>query len=196
MINDNEDISKGRANGTLCRVIGIKRKTNQTLEWENYDGKKVYTTNVSEIEYVEFEHFPKRFEQTFLEEKVSTLEKQIRHDPFNIEQSNELKKVQNELKKFIASRRFKLTPKRYYCTFYRSDIDPPDNGLSGKKESKKHERKQKIVTLQIPVNLNDATTVHKLQGVTKNTLLFITGLIPKVGSIQFFQECELAMVYF
>ena len=89
------------------------------------------------------------------------------------------------MKKFISSRRFKLTPKRYNCTFYRSDIDPPDNGLSGKKESKKHERKQKIVMLQIPVNLNDATTVHKLQGVTKNTLLFITGLIPKVGSIQF-----------
>jgi hypothetical protein len=65
MINDNEDISKGRANGTLCRVIGIKRKTNQTLEWENYDGKKVYTTNVSEIEYVDFEHFPKRFRANF-----------------------------------------------------------------------------------------------------------------------------------
>jgi hypothetical protein len=75
------------------------------------------------------------------------------------------------LKKFIVSKRFKLTPKRYYCTFYRSDIDPPDNGLSGKKESKKHKRKQKILMLQIPVNLNDATTVHKLQGVTKKHLI-------------------------
>ena len=26
----------------------------------------------------------------------------------------------------IASRRFKLTAKKYYCTFYKSDIDPPE----------------------------------------------------------------------
>ena len=26
MIDDNKDISKGRVDGTLCRVIGIKRK--------------------------------------------------------------------------------------------------------------------------------------------------------------------------
>ena len=60
MIIDNDDISKGRANGTLCRVVGVKRKSNQPLQWKNYDGKKVYTTNVSDVEYVEFEHFPKK----------------------------------------------------------------------------------------------------------------------------------------
>ena len=60
MIIDNDDISKGRANGTLCRVVGVKRKTDQPLRWKNYDGKKVYTTHVSDVEYVEFEHFPKK----------------------------------------------------------------------------------------------------------------------------------------
>ncbi len=40
MIIDNDDISKGQANGTLCRVNGIKKKTNSPLQWKNYDGKK------------------------------------------------------------------------------------------------------------------------------------------------------------
>ncbi len=59
-IVDNDDIYKGTANGTLCRAVGVKRKSDQPLKWKNYDGKKVYTINVSDVEYVEFEHFPKQ----------------------------------------------------------------------------------------------------------------------------------------
>ena len=59
VINDIEDISKGRANGTLCRMIGIKRKSDEPLKWKNYDGKKVYTLSVNYVQFVEFKHFPK-----------------------------------------------------------------------------------------------------------------------------------------
>ncbi len=59
MIIDNDDIAKGKANGTLCRVVGVKRKCNTPLQWKNYD-KKIFIANVNEIEYVEFEHFPKK----------------------------------------------------------------------------------------------------------------------------------------
>ncbi len=37
-----------------------ERKSDQPLKWKNFDGQKVYTTNVSDVEYVEFEHFPKK----------------------------------------------------------------------------------------------------------------------------------------
>ena len=37
--------------------------------------------------------------------------------------------------------------------------------------SKKQERKQKVILVQLPINLNDATTAHKLQGVTKKKLI-------------------------
>ncbi len=117
MIIDNDDISKGRANGTLCRVIGIKRKTNQPLKWKNYDGKKVYTTNVSDVEYVEFEHFPKKVEQISLENKIEMLQEQIKQDPQNIKNSKELKNVQAELNKFKTSQRFKLTAKNITAHF-------------------------------------------------------------------------------
>jgi hypothetical protein len=82
-----------------------------------------------------------------------------------------LESLQNQLKKMIASRRFKLTAKKYYCTFYKSDIDPPDERPKRKNESRRNEKKQKLVMMQIPVNLNDATTAHKLQGVTKKYLI-------------------------
>ena len=171
MIIDNDDISKGRANGTLCQVIGVKRKSGQALRWKNYDGKKVYTTNVSDVEYVEFEHFPKKIEQKSLESDITLLQEEMKHDPLNFEKMKKLKSLENQLKKMIASRRFKLTAKKYYCTFYRSDIDPPDTGFRRKNDFRKNEKKQKIVMLQIPVNLNDATTAHKLQGVTKKYLI-------------------------
>ncbi len=37
----------------------------------------------------------------------------------------------------------------------------------GEKRIKKNKKNQKLVMMQIPVNLNDATTAHKLQGVIK-----------------------------
>ena len=42
--------------------------------------------------------------------------------------------------------------------------------------------------MQIPVNLNDATTAHKLQGVTKNTSLFTIGPTHMDGFTQCCQE--------
>ncbi len=71
----------------------------------------------------------------------------------------------------IASRRFKLTAKKLSCTFYKSNINPPDKRPKGENESTRNEKKQKIVLMQIPVNLNDAMTSHKLQGVTKNLIV-------------------------
>jgi len=95
------------------------------------------------------------------------LQEEIKQDPLNFEKMKKLESLQNQLKKMIASRRFKLTAKKYYCTFYKSDIDPPDKRPKRKNESRRNEKKQKLVMMQIPVNLNDATTAHKLQGVTK-----------------------------
>jgi hypothetical protein len=37
----------------------MKRNTNTPLRKKEYDGEKVYTSNVSEIENVNFQHSPK-----------------------------------------------------------------------------------------------------------------------------------------
>jgi hypothetical protein len=171
MIIDNDDISKGRANGTLCRVIGIRKKGNAALSWKNYDGRKVFTINVRDIEHVEFEHFPKKLDQINIENQISSLKMELEENPCNEEKRTSLYDLNIKLQKIVQCRRFTLKPKRYYCTFYRSDIDPPEKGIAQSQVSKKQERKQKVILIQFPINLNDATTAHKLQGVTKKKLI-------------------------
>ncbi len=91
---------------------------------------------------MEFEHFPKTIEQKSLEREITLLQEEIKQDPLNFEKMKQLESFQNQLKKMIASRRFKLTAKKYYCTFYKSDIDPPDTGFRRKNEFRKNEKKQ------------------------------------------------------
>ena len=139
-------------------------------------GKKCTLQMLAMLSMLNLSIFQKKIEQKSLESDITQLQEEIKQDPLNFEKMKKLESLQNQLKKMIASRRFKLTAKKYYCTFYKSDINPPDKGLRRKNESRKNEKKQKLVMMQIPVNLNDATTAHKLQGVTKNTSLFTIGL--------------------
>ena len=67
--------------------------------------------------------FQKKTEQKSLECDVMVLKDEIKKDPLNSEKVKQLENLQRQLNKMIASRRFKLTAKKYYCTFYRSDID-------------------------------------------------------------------------
>jgi hypothetical protein len=49
-----------RGNGTICRVIGIKLKEEpQSYKWKNYCGRKVWTVNASDVEWVQCEHINK-----------------------------------------------------------------------------------------------------------------------------------------
>jgi hypothetical protein len=58
-------------NGTLCQVLGVQLKKNaQSYKWKNYYGKKMWTVNAADVEWVECEHV----NQTSL---LSQLESQI-----------------------------------------------------------------------------------------------------------------------
>ncbi len=70
--------------------------------------------------------FQKKNEQKSLESEITLLQEEIKQDPLNFEKMKKLESLENQLKKLIASRRFKLTAKKYYCIFYKSDIDPPN----------------------------------------------------------------------
>ena len=55
----NEDLDKGRGNGTLCKCLEVKlRKDGRERRWKNWDGKKVWTVSVDDVDWVEFEHYP------------------------------------------------------------------------------------------------------------------------------------------
>ena len=49
--------------------------------------------------------------------------------PLELQEIQLTENVENKLNRMIAPKLVKLTAKVYYCTFYRSDIEPPDKGL-------------------------------------------------------------------
>jgi hypothetical protein len=53
----NEDLSKGRGNGTLCKFTKVKLKKGKKRRWKNWEGKKVWMISVDNVAWVEFEHF-------------------------------------------------------------------------------------------------------------------------------------------
>lgn len=163
MINDNDDIKKGRANGTLCRVVSVKQASTSTLHIRNYDGKKVYAINANDVEFVEFEHFPKSKKQVSLENEISTLRMNIQAGDESC--SDECRLKMAELRIEENKRRFRLKPKTFYCKFNLEDIK------KGTKLPARLKTQLKVTVRQLPINLNDATTGHKLQGMSKDQII-------------------------
>ncbi len=65
-------------NGTLCRVLGVKLKENaQSYKYKNYYGKKVWTVNAADVEWVECEHVNKTSLLLQLESQINELKRQL-----------------------------------------------------------------------------------------------------------------------
>jgi hypothetical protein len=171
MINDNEDIASGRGNGTLCRLVSIKLKENTILNWRNYENKKVYAVNARGVEYLEFEHFPKKIELLKMEQQLEEIMANQMSSPHNLEIASHAEQLRNKIDKHIKSRRFKLYSKKYYCTFDSDLVTSEDTGLPRVSVTRKKKQLMKVGLEQFSVNLNDATTAHKLQGCSKNNLI-------------------------
>ena len=55
----NEDLDQGHGNGTLCKFLRVKlRKDGRERRWKNWDGKKVWTVSIDDVEWMEFKHYP------------------------------------------------------------------------------------------------------------------------------------------
>ncbi|KAL7450493.1 hypothetical protein ACHAWC_005221 [Mediolabrus comicus] len=56
----NDDLEEeGRGNGTGCKVVSVKLKKNgKERKWKNWEGRKVWTVSVDDVEWVEYEHSP------------------------------------------------------------------------------------------------------------------------------------------
>jgi hypothetical protein len=153
-----------RGNGTLCRVLGVKLKDDaQSYKYKNYYGKKVWTVNAADVEWVECEHVYKSSFITQLESQIKELKCDLdlqRND--NKSDNNTMKSKLDELKKKLAKemndRRFKLEPEQFL-----PEVTVKHYYVSSKKFRCK--------MMQIPANSNDATTGHKLQGMSKDAII-------------------------
>jgi hypothetical protein len=108
-----------RGNGTLCRVIGVKLKHNpQSYRWKNYYGKKVWTVNANDVEWVECEHINKTGTIVQLEAQIDQLKCTLKSLPkantTGIQQvQSDLQNLKNKLSTELKDRRFKLDPELF-----------------------------------------------------------------------------------
>mmetsp|Transcript_1485 Transcript_1485/g.3204 ORF Transcript_1485/g.3204 Transcript_1485/m.3204 type:complete len:1761 (+) Transcript_1485:1415-6697(+) len=58
MVFSNEDLKDKRANGTVCRVLEVLLKEGVQKRWKNWDGRKVWTVSVNDVEGIVCEHYP------------------------------------------------------------------------------------------------------------------------------------------
>ena len=49
-----------RGNGTTCRCLGVTLKPGANITWKNWDGKKVNTVSVNDVQWLHLEHWPKQ----------------------------------------------------------------------------------------------------------------------------------------
>jgi hypothetical protein len=143
----------------MCRVVSIKRKTDEPLSWRNYDGKKVFYLNANDVESIEFEHYPPTPEQLKLMQDIHSMNNNTH------ENRDKIISLQKKLESLSKHRRFKLEPKSSYVTFDLESLQKKSN--VGYKNRTRVRCKMK----QFPIILNDATTGYKLQGSSKNQII-------------------------
>ena len=99
--------------------LGVKLKDNaQSYKCKNYYGKKVWTVNATDVEWVECEHVNKTSLLLQLESQIKELKRQL-DLPQNDHQSekktikSKLHDINNKLEKEMNGRRFKLEPEQF-----------------------------------------------------------------------------------
>lgn len=187
---DNQSLKEKvpRGNGTMCRVVGIKLKNNATsFEWINYYNRKVWTVSAEHVQYIELEHYPKSQTITKLEESINRVKTRLDkgdYDNNNDKHKKDLTKLDqltNALHTENKKHRFTLQPKTYSTSV---KVKPH--------QFAKTNMKFKCRMTQLPVNLNDATTGHKLQGMSKDAIIITSW--PKGGLFRNWEYVVLSRV--
>ena len=106
-----------RGNGTLCRVLDVKLKHNApSYECKNYYGRKVWTVNMTDVEWVECEHVNKTGLMVQLETQLQDVTSKLdsatkKTQPQKHLQSN-LEQLKNRLSTKMSNQKFKLEPEQ------------------------------------------------------------------------------------
>jgi len=167
-----------RGNGTLCRLISVKLNQHaSSRRYRNYYGRKVLTVKASNVEWIECEHVVKTDSMLQFEKQLHLLSLQLEATT-NSKKKEQLQKqmisITEKLVLLSTTRRFKLHPKTNTVTV---NVKPF--------HASKTKTKLRCRMTQLPVNLNDATTGHKLQGSSKDCIIITSW--PKGG---FFRNWE------
>lgn len=170
-----------RGNGTLCRVTSLKLKDNaRSHKWKNYYNRKVWTVCATDVEWIECEHVVKTATILKLEAHLGKLAKKLKTATTKKKRRKLLKQIKTTKKRLQSQsvlRRFKLEPETNSCA-----VSVKPHALSPRKED------YACLVTQLPLNLNDATTGHKLQGMSKDIVIITSW--PNFGDNPIFKNWE------
>ena len=167
-----------RGNGTLCRVASLKLKEGKQRRLKNYNGRKVWTVCATDVEWLECELANKPQEIVDQERDIDKVKKQIKRlakkirspttdmrekqkkEKTKSKRKRHLKTMEAKLNNDLEGIRFKMKPEKFSPTV----------------SVKSHPRAPASINFtcrmtQFPINLNDATTGHKLQGMSKDVVI-------------------------
>jgi hypothetical protein len=136
----------------------------QVINAKNYYGRKVWTVNATDVEWVECEHMNKTGLILQLETQIHDVTCQLdlatqEGQPCKLQIQSTLEKLKNRLSTKMRNQKFKL------------ELEQCSPKISVKRYStslKKNEFHCKMK--QFPANSNDAIMGHKLQGMPKMSL--------------------------
>ena len=141
----------------------------------------MWTVNATDVEWIECEHVNKTGLILQLETQIHDVTSQLdsaekKTQPQEHLKSN-LEELKNKLSNEMRSRKFKLKPEQF----------------SSKISVKRYNTSSKKVEfccrmIQIPANINDATTGHKLQGMSKDAI--VVSSWPTLGLATMFKNWE------
>jgi hypothetical protein len=160
-----------RGNGTLCRLVGMKLKNDGSKPiWRNYHGRKVWTVCAKDCEWIECEHVVKTSAIIELEKNIEFLKDRMKslRGQEKRKVRKELKKMQKALIEQCKTQRFRLEPQKFTTTV----SVKPHHLASTRVEFT-------FQMTQFPVNISEATTGHKLQGMSKDVVIITSW--PKGG---------------
>jgi hypothetical protein len=104
-------------NGTLCWVLDVKLKQNvPSYKYKNYYGRKVWTVNATDVEWVECEHVNKTGLMVQLETQIHDVTSKLnlatkKTQPHKHLRSN-IEQLKNRLSTKMSNRKFKLEPEQ------------------------------------------------------------------------------------
>ena len=148
-----------RGNGTVCKFVSVKLKDNaRSHRIRIYDGYKVWAVSIEDIQWITVELMDNTDEVDTLEMKIRELSSENEEQTASTAQA--LQALKRELEILRISRQFKIKPERKEVTVNMrpSRVSSLETTIS-------------LQMTMLPVNISTASTGHKLQGRSKDSII-------------------------
>ena len=158
--NDAMDQTPPRGNGTVVKFISAKLKQRQNAKKiRKYNGKKVWSANIRDVEYITVELLDNSDEIDSAKHSLKLLKEEY-NDHTTRETIDRIAQLEDKITKMTLDRRFNIEPEKHEAT-----VTVRPSRMSSIEDC------YDLNMTLLPVNISTASTGHKLQGRSKDTLI-------------------------